>query len=310
MTLWTLTLLGQLAEFFTANGVAGSGDQHSGRGTRGRCSVRRHRPPALGAVVSGAAARPPSALTAGWHTRVASIVVFLGAVSLQRTDPYVFNSGDSLLRLLCLYVAIAPGGRRALARRAPPRAAQDSGLAAAADPTPGQRHVPRGRVGEAARTGVARRLGDRLRAARLGRRALPARRPARRAGPRSCRLRLTARSRSRRRSSSSCGRAGRGSTRCSRARRCTSGSSSGYAWGSSRSRCSSPTWRSSIPRGSGALLGADGSRSHPKQMSACGHPTGRSAFSKPSRETDPHRSAIVCLRRVRRSSGRVGDHSE
>src|SRR6476661_6443702 len=61
----------------------------------------------LGVVYLALLVSAPS-LVLGWHTRVAGIVVFLGVTSLQRTDPYVFNSGDSLLRLLCLYVAIAP----------------------------------------------------------------------------------------------------------------------------------------------------------------------------------------------------------
>ena len=50
------------------------------------------------------------ALTFGWHSRIAAFLVFLGLMSFQRGNPYVFNSGDSLLRLEAIYLVLAPCG--------------------------------------------------------------------------------------------------------------------------------------------------------------------------------------------------------
>src|SRR4051794_32397402 len=49
-------------------------------------------------------------LTIGFLTRVAAILVVVGLVSLQRRNPFVFNSGDALLRDLAFYLALAPSG--------------------------------------------------------------------------------------------------------------------------------------------------------------------------------------------------------
>jgi hypothetical protein len=46
----------------------------------------------------------------GWHSRASAAVVLVALVSFERANPYVFNSGDSLLRLLALYLLIAPAG--------------------------------------------------------------------------------------------------------------------------------------------------------------------------------------------------------
>jgi vitamin K-dependent gamma-carboxylase-like protein len=50
------------------------------------------------------------ALTVGFGTRVAALLVFLGLLSLQRRNPFVFNSGDALLRDLAFYLMLAPSG--------------------------------------------------------------------------------------------------------------------------------------------------------------------------------------------------------
>jgi hypothetical protein len=67
------------------------------------------------------------ALLVGWHTRVASVLVALLLLVLQRRDVYVLNSGDLLLRELAIYVALMPAGecwsfdarRRGSRKRAP-----------------------------------------------------------------------------------------------------------------------------------------------------------------------------------------------
>jgi hypothetical protein len=50
------------------------------------------------------------ALTVGWHSRLAALVVFIGVVSFERRNVYVFNSGDVALRIEALYLVLAPGG--------------------------------------------------------------------------------------------------------------------------------------------------------------------------------------------------------
>lgn len=46
----------------------------------------------------------------GFRTRLASAVVFVGVVSFERRNPFVFNAGDALIRLMALYLALAPAG--------------------------------------------------------------------------------------------------------------------------------------------------------------------------------------------------------
>jgi len=49
-------------------------------------------------------------LLIGFQSRLASIVVFLGILTLERRDPYIFNSGDVLVRNLAFYLMLAPTG--------------------------------------------------------------------------------------------------------------------------------------------------------------------------------------------------------
>ena len=46
----------------------------------------------------------------GWHSRVCAAVVFVALTSLARANPYVFNSGDTLIRVLAFYLMLAPSG--------------------------------------------------------------------------------------------------------------------------------------------------------------------------------------------------------
>jgi hypothetical protein len=50
------------------------------------------------------------ALTVGFFTRAAAVIVFVALLSLQRRNPFVFNSGDALLRDLSFYLMLAPAG--------------------------------------------------------------------------------------------------------------------------------------------------------------------------------------------------------
>jgi HTTM domain len=50
------------------------------------------------------------AVTVGWHTRLASIVLCVLILSFQHRDPSAFNSGDVVIRIETLFLALAPSG--------------------------------------------------------------------------------------------------------------------------------------------------------------------------------------------------------
>lgn len=50
------------------------------------------------------------ALLVGWQSRVAAVVVFVLIVSLERRSPWMFNSGDALIRIEALLLALSPCG--------------------------------------------------------------------------------------------------------------------------------------------------------------------------------------------------------
>lgn len=61
---------------------------------------------ALAAVLFCAAAF----LVVGYRTRVAAVVVLACLIVLASVNPFIFNSGDDLLRYLALFVALSPAG--------------------------------------------------------------------------------------------------------------------------------------------------------------------------------------------------------
>lgn len=50
------------------------------------------------------------ALIVGWHSRIAAVVVFVLILSLERRNPWMFNSGDALVRIEALLIALSPCG--------------------------------------------------------------------------------------------------------------------------------------------------------------------------------------------------------
>lgn len=54
-----------------------------------------------------------AALTVGFRTRLAALVVFVVIMSVTRSAPLAFNAGDGLLRLVALYVLLMPAGSAA-----------------------------------------------------------------------------------------------------------------------------------------------------------------------------------------------------
>lgn len=49
-------------------------------------------------------------LVVGYYSRLAAVVVFVGVLSLEHRNPFVFNAGDGLLRLMAFYMMLAPAG--------------------------------------------------------------------------------------------------------------------------------------------------------------------------------------------------------
>lgn len=50
------------------------------------------------------------ALTVGWHSRVAAVIVWILILSFERRDPWAFNSGDVVVRIEALILALSPCG--------------------------------------------------------------------------------------------------------------------------------------------------------------------------------------------------------
>ena len=50
------------------------------------------------------------ALTVGWHSRLAAVVVCVLVMSFEFRNPYVFNAGDNLIRVEALILALSPCG--------------------------------------------------------------------------------------------------------------------------------------------------------------------------------------------------------
>jgi hypothetical protein len=99
---WTVSLLPDAQAFLAEDGLTARAVE----GTRGWWTVPLSSPYGALALLACAAV----ALTVGWRTRVASVVVAFLLIALQRRDVYVLNSGDLLLRELALSVALMPAG--------------------------------------------------------------------------------------------------------------------------------------------------------------------------------------------------------
>jgi hypothetical protein len=103
---WTLSLLPDLTTLFGEHGVAPDPQTTGDAWTLLEVTNRD-------AVVVGLwllLLASSTALVLGWHSRLASVVVFVSIVSFQRAAPSVFNSGDGLLRIESFFVMLAPSG--------------------------------------------------------------------------------------------------------------------------------------------------------------------------------------------------------
>ena len=107
VTLWTLSLLPNLFAFFGDDGIL---PQHpkDGVGAWGVLELSNSTPLLIMvfvALLSGAVA-----LTVGFHSRIAAVVVWLGVLSFSHRNPLVGNSGDELIGNVALFLMLAPSG--------------------------------------------------------------------------------------------------------------------------------------------------------------------------------------------------------
>jgi Vitamin K-dependent gamma-carboxylase len=106
---WTLTLTFDAYDFFSGSGLLPSPDfEGEVPGTWGVLELFEGR--LAVALVLAVLALASVALIVGQWTRLAAVVVFVGIVSLERRNPFVFNSGDGLLKVIAFYMMLAPSG--------------------------------------------------------------------------------------------------------------------------------------------------------------------------------------------------------
>jgi hypothetical protein len=99
---WTLSLLPDAQAFLARDGLTA----HASTGSAGWWTLPLGSPYGALALLLAASV----ALLVGWHTRLASLVVAVLLIAVQRRDVYVLNSGDLLLRELALYLVVMPAG--------------------------------------------------------------------------------------------------------------------------------------------------------------------------------------------------------
>jgi hypothetical protein len=99
---WTLSLLPDAATFLGSSGVQRELPTYDS----GAWVVQLGPPYVVLTVLLAAAV----ALAVGWRTRVASVVVAVLLLAIQRRDPWIINSGDLLLRELAFFVMLMPAG--------------------------------------------------------------------------------------------------------------------------------------------------------------------------------------------------------
>jgi len=106
VALWTLSLLGDLADFFSEYGVA-----PQQRAVQSQFGLFAYWTDDRALMVGWAILLVSAvALAVGWHSRVAALIVFVLLASFEFRDQTVFNSGDGLLRIEALFLAFAPSG--------------------------------------------------------------------------------------------------------------------------------------------------------------------------------------------------------
>jgi len=110
---WTLSLLPELDPFFTKTGIFPQQPHY----TQGGWGL-------LGTFTSNTAVWilwaalfiASIAIALGLFSQVAAVVASVALISFEQRNPYVFNSGDGLIRLLAFYLIFAPASASLSAR--------------------------------------------------------------------------------------------------------------------------------------------------------------------------------------------------
>ena len=102
---WTWSLLPGLTPFFTKHGVLPAQPHYKGGGW----GLLGEFPSHTAVVILWVALLIASiALVLGVFSQVAAAVAWVALVSFEQRNPYVFNSGDGLIRLISFYLIFAP----------------------------------------------------------------------------------------------------------------------------------------------------------------------------------------------------------
>jgi hypothetical protein len=108
MCAWSITLAVDASSFFTTKGILPDQPHFTGSlgGAWGLLGIF----PSKGAmiVILFLLIVASFCLMLGLYSQVAATIVFLAVMSFERRNPFVFNSGDVLLRLLAFYLIFAP----------------------------------------------------------------------------------------------------------------------------------------------------------------------------------------------------------
>lgn len=108
VTVWSVTLIPDLYAFFGEEGVYGSGPTRVDDGVWNILTWWRSDTWML--IVFVVLLVAGVTLTLGLFTRTSAILVFLGLMAFSRRNLWIHNSGDALIRIIALYIALAPSG--------------------------------------------------------------------------------------------------------------------------------------------------------------------------------------------------------
>jgi hypothetical protein len=104
---WTATLLPNLFAFYVRDGIL----PETPSATPGEWSVLDlSTSPELLVLVFTATLVAALAVTAGFHTRIAAVVLWVGIVSIDQRNGLVTNTGDGVVRSLAFLLALSPAG--------------------------------------------------------------------------------------------------------------------------------------------------------------------------------------------------------
>lgn len=104
--LWTVSLLPDVLNFFSRDGVFP--ERELVRHEVGILNWFPHDAVVIALVVALLVASLATML--GYRTRVATVIVFVVLLSLRRRNPWIMNSGDTLLRHMGFFLMFAPAG--------------------------------------------------------------------------------------------------------------------------------------------------------------------------------------------------------